>query len=45
MDNEIELSLWRLGKSEEAREVFNRMLWLNPLDNQGIRFLLAVSGY
>ncbi len=35
------LSLWRLGKSEEAREVFNRMLWLNPLDNQGIRFLLA----
>jgi tetratricopeptide (TPR) repeat protein len=35
------LSLWRLGKSDEAREVFNRMLWLNPLDNQGIRFLLA----
>lgn len=35
------LSLWRLGKSEEAREVFNRMLWLNPLDNQGVRFLLA----
>jgi len=35
------LSLWRLGKSEEAREVFNRILWLNPLDNQGIRFLLA----
>jgi tetratricopeptide (TPR) repeat protein len=35
------LSLWRLGKSEEAREVFNRMLWLNPTDNQGIRFLLA----
>jgi tetratricopeptide (TPR) repeat protein len=35
------LSLWRLGKSDEAREVFNRMLWLNPPDNQGIRFLLA----
>lgn len=35
------LSLWRLGKSEEAREVFNRMLWLNPTDNQGMRFLLA----
>lgn len=35
------LSLWRLGQSEEAREVFERMLWLNPSDNQGIRFLLA----
>jgi tetratricopeptide (TPR) repeat protein len=35
------LSLWRLGKSEEAREVFNRMLWLNPTDNQWVRFLLA----
>ncbi len=35
------LSLWRLGLSEETRKVFERMLWLNPTDNQGIRFLLA----
>lgn len=35
------LSLWWLGLSEEARKVFERMLWLNPTDNQGIRFLLA----
>jgi len=35
------LSLWRLGEVEKAREVFIRMLWLNPTDNQGIRFLLA----
>ncbi len=34
------LSLWRLGLVEEARSVFERMLWLNPSDNQGIRFLL-----
>ena len=24
-----------------AKEVFEKMLWLNPLDNQGARFLLA----
>ena len=35
------LSLWRLGLSEETRNVYERMLWLNPTDNQGIRFLLA----
>ncbi len=35
------LSLWRLGQTEEARKIFLRMLWLNPSDNQGIRFLLA----
>ncbi len=35
------LSLWRLGQSEEARKVFEKMLWLNPPDNQGIRFLLT----
>ncbi len=35
------LSLWRLGQSEEARKIFERMLWLNPTDNQGIRFLMA----
>ena len=34
------LSLWRSGQTEEAGEVLDRMLWLNPTDNQGIRFLL-----
>jgi len=35
------LCLWRLGRGEEAEEVFGRMLWFNPADNQGVRFLLA----
>jgi hypothetical protein len=35
------LCLWRLGRLSEARAVFDRMLWLNPTDNQGARFLLA----
>ncbi len=35
------LCLWRSGKIEAAREVFEKMLWLNPWDNQGARFLLA----
>jgi tetratricopeptide (TPR) repeat protein len=34
------LCLWRLHRIREAREVFNRMLWLNPSDNQGARFLI-----
>jgi hypothetical protein len=34
------LCLWRLGRWEEASRVFGRMLWMNPSDNQGIRFLL-----
>jgi hypothetical protein len=34
------LCLWRLGRFEEAQAVFDRMLWLNPSDNQGIRFLI-----
>lgn len=34
------LCLWRLGRVTEARAVFSRMLWLNPNDNQGARFLL-----
>ena len=32
--------LWRLGRGDEAARVFDRMLWMNPADNQGIRFLL-----
>jgi hypothetical protein len=31
---------WRLGQFEEAERVFDRMLWLNPSDNQGVRFLI-----
>ena len=35
------LCLWRLQRAGEAQAVFERMLWLNPTDNQGARFLLA----
>ncbi len=35
------LCLWRLGRFEEAERVFARMLWLNPSDNQGVRFLVG----
>ena len=34
------LCLWRLGRFDEAERIFERMLWLNPSDNQGVRFLL-----
>jgi hypothetical protein len=34
------LCLWRLGRFEEAGGIFDRMLWLNPSDNQGVRFLI-----
>lgn len=34
------LALWRLGRFDDATSVFVRMLWLNPSDNQGVRFLL-----
>lgn len=34
------LCLWRLERFEEAERVFERMLWLNPSDNQGVRFLI-----
>jgi tetratricopeptide (TPR) repeat protein len=34
------LCLWRLGRFEDAGRVFGRMLWLNPTDNQGARFLI-----
>ena len=32
------LCLWRLGRLTEARKVFERILSLNPNDNQGVRF-------
>jgi hypothetical protein len=35
------LCLWRLGRFEQAEVIFQRMLWLNPSDNQGIRFLIG----
>jgi hypothetical protein len=34
------LSLWRLGRHDDAAAIFDRMLWLNPSDNQGVRFLI-----
>jgi tetratricopeptide (TPR) repeat protein len=34
------LCLWRLKRFKDARNIFDRMLWLNPSDNQGVRFLL-----
>lgn len=34
------LCLWRLERFEEAYRIFERMLWLNPLDHQGVRFYL-----
>lgn len=34
------LCLWRLARWEEAESVLERMLWLNPSDNQGIRGVL-----
>jgi hypothetical protein len=35
------LCCWRLGRFEEAERVFDRMLWLNPSDNQGVRGLIT----
>lgn len=34
------LCLWRLERFEESATVFDRMLWMNPSDNQGVRFLI-----
>ena len=34
------LCLWRLMRFKEAGDIFGRMLWLNPSDNQGVRFLV-----
>ncbi len=31
------LSLWRLNRFKEAEQVYDRLLWLNPGDNQGVR--------
>jgi hypothetical protein len=34
------LCLWRLGRFEESLAVCERMLWLNPSDNQGVRCVI-----
>jgi tetratricopeptide (TPR) repeat protein len=34
------LCFYRLGRRDEARRVYARMLELNPNDNQGVRFLI-----
>lgn len=34
------LCLWRLKRFEESLGVFERLLWLNPSDNQGVRFIV-----
>jgi hypothetical protein len=34
------LCLWRLQRFDEATQIFDRMLWLNPADNQGARFVI-----
>jgi tetratricopeptide (TPR) repeat protein len=34
------LCLWRVERFAEAEAVFERLLWINPSDNLGIRFLL-----
>jgi hypothetical protein len=38
------LCLWRLRRFEEAWRIFDRMLWLNPSDNQGMRYLIDQVG-
>jgi hypothetical protein len=35
------LCLRRLGRFDEAEEIFTRLLWLNPADNQGAGFELS----
>jgi len=34
------LCLWRLGRFDEAEHILEKMLWLNPSDNQGVRFII-----
>ena len=35
------LCLWRIGGFEDAMEVIEELLWINPSDNQGARYHLA----
>ena len=34
------LCLWRLNRFAEAARAFDRLLWLNPADSLGVRFLI-----
>ena len=34
------LCLWKLKRFMEAEKVFERILWLNPSDNQGVCFII-----
>ncbi len=34
------LCLWRLDRFAEAGKIFQKLLWLNPSDNQGARFVI-----
>ena len=34
------MPLAELGRFAEAERLFDRMLWLNPSDNQGVRFII-----
>lgn len=34
------LSLWRLNRFEDALYIMKLLVWLNPNDNQGARFLI-----
>lgn len=36
----LALTLWRFQRNAEAEKLFVRLLWLNPFDNQGVRFNL-----
>lgn len=36
------LCLWRLDRLAEAGRVLERLLWLNPNDNQGVRLIVEV---
>lgn len=38
--HEFGLCLWLLGRFEGAASILNRMLWLNPADNQGVRLVI-----
>jgi tetratricopeptide (TPR) repeat protein len=39
----LALSLWELGERRQAVDHYQEMLRLNPNDNQGIRYLLAIA--
>jgi len=39
----LAMTLWQLGRKEEAVEHYREMLRLNPNDNQGIRYVLLAA--